>query len=73
MKETDADQMLTAEVGLKATRGGMSALAVGEGQRAEVEDEAPHIRTQAGLGQEDNSPFQDAARAGSPSLLGKGG
>lgn len=54
----------------------MSALAVGEVRRAGVEDAGPHVcthNTDAGLDQEDNSPFQDAAQAGSPSLLGRGG
>ena len=32
-----------------------------------------HTQTHAGLGLEDNSPFQDAAQAGSPSLLGREG
>lgn len=57
-------------------RGKVSALAVGEVQRAGVEDAGPHVcthNTDAGLDQEDNSPFQDAAQAGSPSLFGKGG
>lgn len=47
---------------------GVSALAVREGQ-------PPHMCTHStglGLGREYNSPFQDAAQAGSPSLFGKG-
>lgn len=50
--------------------------AVGEVQRAGVEDAGPHVcthNTDAGLDQEDNSPFQDAAQAGPPSLLGREG
>lgn len=50
----------------------MSALAVGEVRRAGVEDAGPHVCTH-NTDQEDNSPFQDAAQAGSPSLLGRGG
>lgn len=41
-----------------------------------MEGAGPHVcthNTDAGLDQEDNSPFQDAAQAGSPSLLGRGG
>lgn len=52
--------------------GKVSVSAVGEVQRAGVEDAGPHVcthNTDAGLDQEDNSPFQDAAQAGPPSLL----
>lgn len=58
------DQMLTAEVGLKAMVWGVSA---------GMEGEDPSVCTEAGLGWEDNAPFEDAAQAGSRSPLGRGG
>lgn len=77
MRETDVSQMLTAGVGLEAV-GGVPAFGCGGGAEAGVEDTDPprvctHADTYAGLGLEDNSPFQDAAQAGSPSLLGREG
>ena len=76
MGETDVGQMLTAGVGLEAV-GECLHLVVGEGQRLVWRTRTPHVyvhtHTYAGLGLEDNSPFQDAAQAGSPSLLGREG
>lgn len=75
MRETDVGQMLTAGVSLEAV-GGVSAFGCGGGAEAGVEDTDPPrvcTHTHAGLGLEDNSPFQDAAQAGSPSLLEREG
>ena len=79
MRETDVGQMLTAGVSLEAV-GGVSAFGCGGGAEAGVEDTDPprvcthtHTHTHAGLGLEDNSPCQDAAQAGSPSLLEREG
>lgn len=77
MRETDVGQMLTAGVGLEAV-GAVSAFGCGGGAGADVDDTDPprictHTNTHAGLGLEDNSPFQGAAQAGSPSLLGREG